>query len=260
MKTYKNDNSCLDVIGIPVTEHCNLNCKGCLHFCNIKQQPYYLSIDQFRSDIYRLKELFSNIKTIRLYGGEPLLHAELWKLIILSKQVFPDSNIEVYTNGLLIPKITEDLKRVIIENHVLISWSVYPLGKKYYSQIMDFLCINNISFKQSKVKKFCAMFNPRGDSNAVRVWENCSGKHCHVLREGNISACPASAVSHIIREYFHIDLMNVEGALNIYDKACSGDKIIEFLSVSHEICSYCTKPRWFEWERQEKPTINDWIS
>ena len=62
-----------------VTDHCNLNCKGCSHYAPIAD-GFYISLEE-------LEEYYNIIKsrgliffsTLRLMGGEPLLHHILLK-------------------------------------------------------------------------------------------------------------------------------------------------------------------------------------
>lgn len=73
--------SVLKRIGIPIVEHCNLKCKGCLHFCNSNQEEFYYDCEEFERDVMRLSELFDNIEVLILYGGEPLLHPKIIRLL-----------------------------------------------------------------------------------------------------------------------------------------------------------------------------------
>ena len=60
----------IESIGIQIVDHCNLNCRGCLHFCHKGQEPYFYLAQQYQKDLKRLHEIV-NINTIRIYGGEP---------------------------------------------------------------------------------------------------------------------------------------------------------------------------------------------
>jgi len=63
----------LRYVELHLTDHCNLNCKGCGHYCPLAP-PQYADLQQYHSDMRRLRQLFRNVRTIRLMGGEPLLH------------------------------------------------------------------------------------------------------------------------------------------------------------------------------------------
>jgi molybdenum cofactor biosynthesis enzyme MoaA len=48
-----------------LTDHCNLNCKGCSHFCSIANENY-LSMESFLKDMKRLSEIFRNYLSITI--------------------------------------------------------------------------------------------------------------------------------------------------------------------------------------------------
>lgn len=49
-------------LGIPIVEHCNLNCKGCLHFCNLNQEKFYYDCDEYERDVNKISEIFEKLK------------------------------------------------------------------------------------------------------------------------------------------------------------------------------------------------------
>ena len=51
MNLPENKMSVLKRIGIPIVEHCNLKCKGCLHFCNSNQEEFYYDCEEFERDV-----------------------------------------------------------------------------------------------------------------------------------------------------------------------------------------------------------------
>ncbi len=250
--------SILKKIGIPIVEHCNLNCKGCLHFCNLNQEEFYYDCNEYKSDLNRLAELFENIEVIRLYGGEPLLHPELIKLLEITRKYLKNSKIEVLTNGLLLPYLDEYSFEVIKNLEVYIRWSSYPIENGINMKIEDKLIAERVPYYKNEVKEFYGIFNPIGNSNPNYQWEHCSGRDCHVLRKGYISVCPAPAVEHIINKTFNQQLDFTTSRLNIYDKNIDAEKIIEFLEKPHDVCKYCEGARMFIWEKQNKPIIEDW--
>lgn len=249
----------LSVIGIPVAEHCNLNCKGCLHFCHKDQQPYLYNLDSFKSDIDRMKELFENIGTIRFYGGEPLLHSNLSMFIEYAYKKYPNSSLEILTNGLLITSIGDKLKIAIKQCNAKIVWSVYPIisEQRFYDTI-DFLKTNNIKYEYNKVSEFYTCYDFSGSQDKNISYEKCSGKYCHVLRNGKISCCPAPLVGHYINK-FGANINFDDGIMDIYSVR-NTDEIINFLKQPHTACKYCGAPRYFKWKQQDDVVnLNDWM-
>ena len=73
---------------VHLADHCNLNCKGCFHFCPIADEKYP-SVQSLENDFKRIYELANGkIGRIYLLGGEPLLHPELIKIINVAGKYF----------------------------------------------------------------------------------------------------------------------------------------------------------------------------
>ena len=120
----------LDYVESEIAEYCNLNCKGCSDFCNLCTQKRYYALEEFKKDYERLAQLFSEVKKIRLMGGEPLLNPRLTDYVIVCREIFPDADIRIVTNGLLIPRLSDIQLKTIKENHVKFDISNYPPTRK----------------------------------------------------------------------------------------------------------------------------------
>ena len=83
-------------------EHCNLNCAMCDHFAPIAQDEY-ANFEEFKSDFQTLSKLVNGkCRRIGLMGGEPLLCPEIEKYLEIARQCFPNTQISIVTNGLLL--------------------------------------------------------------------------------------------------------------------------------------------------------------
>lgn len=51
----------LPYLELHLTDHCNLNCDGCLHFSSMSPH-HFADIEQFKADMMRLTQLFGNIQ------------------------------------------------------------------------------------------------------------------------------------------------------------------------------------------------------
>jgi organic radical activating enzyme len=250
--------SILPIIGIPVVEHCNINCKGCLHFCHVGQKPYFYDFETFKGDFQRLKFLFDEINKIIFYGGEPLLHGGLGKFIEFAYGLYPNAGIEIITNGILLPQMGWELREAIKRCNVKINWSVYPvICETKFAEILGFLEENKMEYQYKRIDNFYACLDASGSQDKEEAYKKCSGRNCHVLRNGKISVCPAPLVGQYINQLgANIDFM--DGILDIYRVSKSED-VINFLKKPHTACKYCGSPRYFKWEMQSGiADINDW--
>lgn len=245
-------------IAIPIVEHCNLNCKGCLHFCHKGQTPYYYDIDRFRMDIKKLHLYFKEIGSVRLYGGEPLLHNQLGEFIKVIRKYYPKSELKLLTNGLLITRIQPTLIAALKKYQVKIYWSVYPIiTTEEYAETIRFMDRHGLHYSVNYINEFCAFYEPNGNIDPQYAYKRCSGKYCHVMRNGKISCCPAPLVGHLINELGgNIDFS--DSVLDLYGET-SAEEILDFLSKPHPVCKYCTVPRYFAWQQQnENYSLDDW--
>ena len=120
-----DDINYLNYLEICINDFCNMNCKGCSHFANLAPKEFE-DFEQVKSDIIRLRQIFSHIDKIRIMGGEPLLNPDLIKYIVMIKQNFPYTDLRIVTNGILLKNISKELLECINENDVMIDISVYP--------------------------------------------------------------------------------------------------------------------------------------
>ena len=89
-----------------VADFCNLNCKGCAHFSPIfeKKLP---DTNKRLEDVRLLKSKFAHIVKFYLLGGEPFVNPDIDIYITEIRKILPDTMIQIVTNGLLIPKLSE---------------------------------------------------------------------------------------------------------------------------------------------------------
>jgi hypothetical protein len=106
-----------------ITNHCNIDCDGCNRFNNFK---YSGSEDweNYRS-VYKEWASILDIKHIAILGGEPLLHKNLDNIISDIRSFWPDCNLEITTNGLLIEKIKPNVVESLKNNNVQIYCSIH---------------------------------------------------------------------------------------------------------------------------------------
>ena len=94
-------------VEINITKHCNLNCKGCDHFAPLSGEDN-MSLDSFKKDMQRLRELFGEkLIEIHILGGEPLMHPEIDSFLEVSRSLFPKASILIDTNGTLLKRMPE---------------------------------------------------------------------------------------------------------------------------------------------------------
>ena len=233
-----------------VSYHCNLKCKGCGHYSNIAPEEFG-DFDKFESDIYRLKELFWGIRMIRLMGGEPLLNPRLPDFCHMARKVFPDADIRIVSNGLLIPSINVEILKAMKENYIGFDITQYPPTSELKERI-ELRCLENevLYTMSGKVNQFFRTLNINGDSNKKDEHSICGSRRCHFLENGKISVCGLPILNKKYKDIIgHNAPVFEQDIMDIYDNSLDGFAINDFLSKPIETCRYCDNEHavWFEW-------------
>lgn len=231
-----------------VVEHCNLNCKGCCYFANITEKKYK-TVESFEQDLRRISELVDSIGTFKLLGGEPLLHDRLSEFIIAARKIYPWMRIAIVSNGILVRKIPDTLIKVMQENDAYFELTIYPINQPYLDNILIFLKEKQLGYKICHVAdEFCGRLRIEGDSNAVIAENKCEG-NCFTFGDGYIGKCPEAFKINVFNTKFGKSLP--ESKLDLYDEKLTGIKLKEYLYNPIDLCSFCGKPKFYEWNSSD---------
>ncbi len=249
----------LNYLETNIVDHCNLNCKGCAHFANICN-PHYVDFNQFQKDLCLLSEKFDLIN-FRLLGGEPLLHPDIKEILNTTRELLPTTEIMLVTNGLLIPKLGEDILQAIVDNDIIVSITLYEPTFDSISLILKQLdrfcikyCINDDYFNQTDiVKTFHTRLSLNKSQEGFEANKNCGGRFCRFLRDGKISKCYYPLLIDILNEKFdlnfEVDDLDYFNLIDIDD----GWETIFQMNGDIPFCLYCRNEQYnFDWKRASK--------
>ena len=111
-----------------ILDHCNLKCKGCDHFSSIAEERF-VPAQTIMRDLARMSKLTEGAVTrIGVMGGEPLLHPELPEILQAARGSFPETLIQLFSNGLLLLQQGEDFWSSCRENNIHIVVTKYPIS------------------------------------------------------------------------------------------------------------------------------------
>jgi MoaA/NifB/PqqE/SkfB family radical SAM enzyme len=252
-------------VEVHVTEHCNLNCKGCNHFSCIAEEEY-LDPAQFEKDFTRLAELSKDYFTIKILGGEPLLHPRITEFFDIARGLFPSTPIQVTTNGILLTGQPQEFWRSCSKNNITVSISQYPikLNKKEIKKIAKAHKVRIAFTGSSEEERMCKLpLDLTGSQNMKKSFQKCaiSWGCCVTLREGRIYTCCIAAHIKFFNRYFKQNLVvGDKDYVDIY-KINSKDEIIDFLEKPFPFCRYCmtTETKFaLRWGISKKE-ITEWI-
>ena len=111
-----------------LVDSCNLNCAGCSHYSSLVNKPTYKTVEEIVSEFNLLKSKVGNkLINLRLLGGEPLLHPHICECLRTIRKLFPNTNISLVTNGLLLEKMPQEFYDTCLECHIRIRITDYGI-------------------------------------------------------------------------------------------------------------------------------------
>ena len=101
----------INYLRISVTDRCNLRCIYCMPSEGVPQMSHseVLSYEEIRTIVKAAAQL--GVNKVRLTGGEPLVRAELPKLVRMLSQIEGIEELSLTTNGTILKKHALELKR-----------------------------------------------------------------------------------------------------------------------------------------------------
>lgn len=257
-----DDYSRIPYMEFHVADHCNLNCRGCVHFSPLVKGEVFADYQLVEKDFRQLKSKVRQIDTIRILGGEPLLNAELPMYIRLVRDLYPDTRLGVVTNGLLLGKLSEQVILAMKETSCEIDVSLYPPVMEQMDRIASSLREQGIQVNVSlPVDRFSYALDNRSGHAAFANRQYCS---CPNLYEGKLYVCPIIAYAKYYNDYFDEDLKIVDGAIDLYDESLSFEDIEERLHRIYALCDRCLyvsreHARERNWEQTKIPRQSDYV-
>lgn len=248
----------LSYLEMHLTDHCNLNCRGCGHFSPLADK-WFADVNRHEKDMQRLSTLFSNIKTFRLMGGEPLLHPAVEQFFSITRKYLSKTRIELVTNGILLKQMPESFWKSCIKNNIKIEWTVYPPLENNIVEITSLIQSMGLSFNVSKSTRFHSNMNPLGNSDPKKSFQFCRSHYfCPFLREGKIYSCGRQALSVYFNKCFKTRIP-LSGYIDMHHTNLTGWDILYSINKESDTCNYCSNRLiWFDWGKSEKD-IREWV-
>jgi organic radical activating enzyme len=227
-----------------IVEHCNLNCSSCCHFSPLAREEY-LAPSSFEKDCKRISELTSKLRYLRILGGEPLLHPQINEFFDIARKYFPDTLIELTTNGILLPKMPDIFWENCIKNDVEVNATDYPINIHFEKVAHWKEKGAKLNYKPSVINSTNSFhFSPidvKGEQDMNYNFRKCEypNNFCITLRGGRLYTCCIAAHAWIFNEYFneHLDI-GEENSIDIY-KVKDINEILNFLCNPIPFCKHC---------------------
>tara|TARA_Y100000022_G_scaffold199244_1_gene211271 strand:+ start:5802 stop:6539 length:738 start_codon:yes stop_codon:yes gene_type:complete len=208
-----------------------------------------------------------------LMGGEPALHSDLTKFVYLSRKMWPNSYIEVISNGFFLhrhPDLCEALRKTRTVLGVSIHHDspeynkrfapVYKLMREWMDKGAEIEVRPSIQHWIRQYQGFGNTMEPYEDNDPKNSWKYCVSKLCVQLHEGKLWKCPALAYLPMQAEKY-----NLSEKWDPYlkyvplDQECSEKELRDFFTRREEsFCKMCPNAEhYFTPDSPLKP-VNYW--
>ena len=87
-----------------VVDHCNLRCDHCCSYSPILKK-WFADTETFERDLKAVRRVVAP-EFFKIVGGEPLLHSELERLLVIARSLAVAPLVQLTTNGFLIHRLT----------------------------------------------------------------------------------------------------------------------------------------------------------
>lgn len=235
----------IPILHLHLTDHCNLNCKGCDNFSPLATEVY-TDINQFEKDCAQIAKIAEGkVCEIQLLGGEPLLHPELIKFMEITRRYFPTNAINIVSNGILLKKQPDEFWISCRQNKISIVVTKYPIKLDFegIKQLADSKGVNFSFYGNTEtVEKNmeCIPLDLEGKQDAKDSFLRCSrANRCIALDNGKIYPC--SLIPYV--KYFNLEFkQNLQVTPQDYidvDKLGNLGELLQFVSQPVPFCKYC---------------------
>ena len=186
-----------------ITDVCNLHCSQCAHYSNFPTKGM-VSVEQASDELGPWAERVKP-KSFYILGGEPTLNKDLIPLLELSRSIFPESRLELVTNGFFLHRHPE-LPQVLVDQEVSVRLSQHHSGEEYMEKFRGVLELvdkwrSEYPDLRMRVKKSQEIWQQRyhmeADGKAYPfksrptfAWSECVSRQCHTIYKGYLWKCP----------------------------------------------------------------------
>jgi len=255
----------LEHVELMVINSCQLSCRACATFSDLKHSGYVTWKEGKTQLLPWLERL--DLECVGIMGGEPLINPELKEWLTGLRELLPNTQIRLPTNGLLLHKhmdlvdLMNDIGNCILKisyhvdnttlrrvvKHIIGAYDFRPVteyGINRWSTPNDFkFQINNPTKFLKSYKNDYHDMEPH-DSDPKDAFGICVCQRCAFLHDGKLFKCSIAGLTPVLHSRFGEP--NKEAWTPYLDSGlsvdCSEDDLESFIQNfgrPHDICRQC---------------------
>ncbi len=241
---------------------CNLNCRGCTHYASLAPKEF-MSLEKLTAEMSHLgKVCGSDVKQVYLIGGEPLLYPQLPEAMDNMRKAFPTQELYVFTNGLIIGKMSDDFWESVRRNNVIIAITRYPI--KFDYDKVELLCkekgvkVNVFADRTMKDSFLRFALDPSGSQNKYLAHFKCFNRGCVSVTGGYVYPCSISACVKHLNNHIETKFLHRAGDRISVSDVKSAKQILKLRDKAVPFCSYCKKPQPLPYALSKRE-VSEWV-
>lgn len=229
-----------------VTDHCNLNCKGCTHYSPLapdEMEPF----ERLEKNIMHLgKVCGKDVPVAYLIGGEPLLYPHLCKAMAALRHGFPHGRLYVFTNGIALPRMSDEFWAACRREKIIIAITRYPI-KFDYDRVIA-LCREKgveteIFGDRSMADSFFKFgLDPTKSRNPRKAHFKCYNRGCVSVIGDKVFPCSISACVSHLNNACGTNFVHLEGDCLKVEDITGAAEIKKLRDNPVPFCGYCINP------------------
>ena len=243
-------------VEVGITRRCMNLCAACNHLTPLEEAPFEMPAEVLREDLRRLGEV-AEIGRLGMLGGEPCLHPDIDRMLLLARAVNITRNVVLITTGQLLERMTERFWKTV----PAIQLHRYPgkLSDERFKWIVERCTSEGITLQVVRVQKFFPCLRKpsateTAEEAALRYKRCLMARLCLLLDYGYLYGCPQSAV--IPRLFMREHPGTVDG---LPLDGITPDKLLAFMTNTLPLksCARCSvNESTFDWR---ETTREKWV-
>lgn len=197
-------------------------------------------------------------------GGETLT-APVETLNGMARQMrhyFPEAEILLFTNGLILNKMPDSFWKSMKDNDVILSITRYPV-KADFDAIEELVKKKSVRYtifadRNMKDSFFRFSLDPKGSQNKRLSHFRCFNFGCVSVRDGRIYPCATSACIKHLNTRFGTDFKHESGDYLRIEDITDTQQIIKLRNTPVPFCRYCRKPDTVHYGPSRRK-VSEWV-
>lgn len=247
-----------------VTDYCNLNCKGCTHYSPLAEKEF-ADFDRMVMSMEKLGRIGGDkVAQAYLIGGETLLYPRLVEAMEALRRHFPTQQLFVFTNGLLLPRMSDDFWATARRLDITIALTIYPIKFDYDAALK--LCrergvrVDVFGDRSADNSFWRFALDPTKSQNRRLAHFKCYNRGCVSIIGNLIYPCSISACVSHLNKAAGTDFRHESADRLVVDDITDISQVKRLRDNPVPFCGYCVNPPSATIYAPSRRLASEWVN